>query len=98
GYGNRSFNRFTSLFFSDYLPDIPISIATTLGTTISILLSFKISQSYDRWREARKIWGTIVNDSKIQSFPPHIETDFMSQFTYLLFSYGCLCLYGCPFL
>ena len=47
-----------------YLPDIPISIATTLGIAISVLLSFKISQSYGRWWEARQIWGTIVNDSR----------------------------------
>ncbi len=52
------------IFLSEYLPDIPIAIATTLGTAISILLSFKISQSYDRWWEARKIWGAIVNDSR----------------------------------
>ncbi|PPK88353.1 putative membrane protein [Neolewinella xylanilytica] len=46
------------------LPEIPINIATTLGIAISILLSFKIGQSYDRWWEARKIWGAIVNDSR----------------------------------
>ena len=43
---------------------MPISIPTFLGTAISILLSFKLSQSYDRWWEARKIWGTIVNESR----------------------------------
>ncbi|MBO0321459.1 hypothetical protein J0X14_04050 [Muricauda sp. CAU 1633] len=52
------------VFWSDYLPDIPISIATTLGIAISILISFKVNQSYDRWWEARKIWGAIVNDSR----------------------------------
>ncbi|UBM60026.1 hypothetical protein LAG90_05125 [Marinilongibacter aquaticus] len=46
------------------LSDIPISIATTLGVAISILLSYKINQSYERWWEARKIWGEIVNDSR----------------------------------
>ena len=51
-------------FFTDFLPDIPIAIATTLGIAISILLSFKVNQSYDRWWEARKIWGAIVNDSR----------------------------------
>ncbi len=35
-----------------------------LGTAISLLLAFKLSQSYDRWWEARKIWGAIVNDSR----------------------------------
>ena len=29
-----------------------------------MLLAFKLSQSYDRWWEARKIWGAIVNDSR----------------------------------
>jgi putative membrane protein len=43
---------------------MPLTIPAFLGTAISILLSFKISQSYDRWWEARKIWGSIVNDSR----------------------------------
>lgn len=46
------------------MPDIPISIPSFIGTAISVLLSFKLSQSYDRWWEARKIWGMIVNDSR----------------------------------
>ena len=52
------------LVLGDRIPEIPINIATTLGIAISILLSFKIGQSYDRWWEARKIWGAIVNDSR----------------------------------
>ena len=48
----------------DYLPQMPLTIATFLGTAISVLLSFKMSQSYERWWEARKIWGAIVNDSR----------------------------------
>jgi ion channel-forming bestrophin family protein len=47
-----------------YIPEMPLTIATFLGTGISVLLSFKMSQSYDRWWEARKIWGAIVNDSR----------------------------------
>ena len=43
---------------------IPFSIVGFLGTAIALLLSFKLSQSYDRWWEARKIWGSIVNDSR----------------------------------
>lgn len=46
------------------IPAIPIVIPTFLGTAISVVLSFKLSQSYDRWWEARKIWGSIVNDSR----------------------------------
>ncbi|MBT8181844.1 MAG: hypothetical protein KJO53_09670 [Eudoraea sp.] len=53
-------------FFKLYIVnlDIPLSIGTFLGTAIALLLSFKLSQSYDRWWEARKIWGAIVNDSR----------------------------------
>ncbi len=50
--------------FHNYVPDLPISIPLFLGTAISLLLSFKLSQSYDRWWEARKVWGAIVNDSR----------------------------------
>ena len=50
--------------YRNVLPDMPFTIPSFLGTAISILLSFKISQSYDRWWEARKVWGAIVNDSR----------------------------------
>lgn len=46
------------------LPELPLTIPAFIGTAISILLSFKLNQSYDRWWEARKIWGSIVNDSR----------------------------------
>ena len=54
------------------LPHMPITIPTFIGTAISILLSFKINQSYDRWWEARKVWGAIVNDSR--SFILQLQT------------------------
>lgn len=54
------------------LPELPLTIPAFIGTAISILLSFKLSQSYDRWWEARKIWGAIVNDSR--SFVIQLQT------------------------
>lgn len=53
-----------SILLNGHLPDIPVAIPAFLGTAISLLLSFKLNQSYDRWWEARKIWGAIVNDSR----------------------------------
>ena len=50
--------------YKEYLPNIPLTIPAFIGTSISILLSFKLSQSYERWWEARKVWGSIVNDSR----------------------------------
>ncbi|MEM9695288.1 MAG: bestrophin family ion channel [Myxococcota bacterium] len=46
------------------LPEVDPSVAAFLGTSISLILSFKLAQSYQRWWEARKIWGAIVNDSR----------------------------------
>ncbi|MFN8309972.1 MAG: bestrophin family ion channel [Chitinophagales bacterium] len=50
--------------YQHLLPEMPLTIPAFIGTSISILLSFKLNQSYDRWWEARKVWGAIVNDSR----------------------------------
>ena len=50
--------------FKHLLPEMALTIPAFIGTAISILLSFKLNQSYDRWWEARKVWGAIVNDSR----------------------------------
>lgn len=43
---------------------IPLSAPMIMGTVISLLLAFRSNQAYDRWWEARMIWGAIVNDSR----------------------------------
>jgi putative membrane protein len=58
--------------YKQLLPEMPFTIPAFIGTAISILLSFKVSQSYDRWWEARKVWGAIVNDSR--SFVLQLQT------------------------
>jgi putative membrane protein len=35
-----------------------------LGTAISILLAFKNNSAYERWWEARRLWGGLVNESR----------------------------------
>jgi putative membrane protein len=44
--------------------EIPAIIPTVLGTAIAFFVGFNNNQSYDRWWEARKIWGALVNDSR----------------------------------
>lgn len=68
------------------LPKLPFNIAAFMGTALSIVLSFKVGQSYDRWWEARKIWGAIVNDSRswvlqLQSMLPE-QTATIRQMVY----------------
>jgi len=43
---------------------IPTIIPTVLGTAIAFFIGFNNNQAYDRWWEARKVWGAIVNDSR----------------------------------
>jgi len=51
-------------YFINVAIEIPIAIPTMVGTIISLLLAFKSNQAYDRWWEARIIWGSIVNESR----------------------------------
>ncbi|AEV31665.1 putative membrane protein [Owenweeksia hongkongensis DSM 17368] len=43
---------------------IPLGVVGVLGTALSIILGFRNSSAYDRWWEARKIWGGVVNESR----------------------------------
>lgn len=43
---------------------IPLAIPALMGTCISLLLAFRTNQAYERWSEARVVWGAIVNDSR----------------------------------
>lgn len=51
------------LVLSEYFI-IPTLLASVLGTAIAFFIGFLNNQAYDRWWEARKIWGAIVNDSR----------------------------------
>lgn len=43
------------------IPVLPIGI---LGTALAILLGFRNNSAYDRWWEARRLWGAFVNESR----------------------------------
>ena len=69
---------------------IPPAVPTILGTALSLLLGFRTNQSYERWWEARIVWGAIVNDSRtlvrqLLTFTyPHAEllSKFYQNFAY----------------
>ena len=44
--------------------EFPAIIPTILGTALAFFIGFNNNQAYDRWWEARKIWGALVNDSR----------------------------------
>ncbi len=43
---------------------LPALVPAILGTALSFFIGFSNNQAYDRWWEARKIWGSLVNDSR----------------------------------
>ncbi len=44
--------------------DFPVLLPSILGTALAFFIGFNNNQAYDRWWEARKIWGELVNDSR----------------------------------
>lgn len=87
---------FLATTFKHLIPDLPLPIPVFLGTSMSVILSFKLSQSYDRWWEARKIWGSIVNDSRnlilqLQAFIKPGNDDVIKQIAYRHMAW-CYCL------
>ena len=42
-------------------PDVPLAL---YGAAIGLLLSFRNASTYNRWWEARTLWGAIVNKSR----------------------------------
>lgn len=43
---------------------LPVAPVTVVGGGLAIFLGFRNNSAYDRWWEARKIWGGIVNYSR----------------------------------
>src|SRR5262245_45092381 len=43
---------------------IPASVHTLVGVALGLLLVFRTNASYDRFWEGRRLWGSIVNESR----------------------------------
>lgn len=44
--------------------DIPVTGHSLVGLVLSLLLVFRTNSSYDRFWEGRKLWGSIVNETR----------------------------------
>jgi len=65
--------------FHDYWLDVPWMPISVIGTAVAFYVGFKNNQAYDRLWEARKIWGSIINDSR--SFGSTVNNFISNQFT-----------------
>ena len=66
-----------NLSTSSNIKNIPL-MHNLLGFAISMLLVFRTNTAYDRWWEGRKLWGSLVNNSrnltlKLAAFLPEEE-------------------------
>ncbi|MFT3782051.1 MAG: bestrophin family ion channel [Nibricoccus sp.] len=48
----------------EWKPTLTLAPFTLLGLAVAIFLGFRNSASYDRYWEARRIWGALLNDSR----------------------------------
>jgi ion channel-forming bestrophin family protein len=79
------------------IPELPVAL---IGTGLTIFLGFRIKAAYDRWWEARILWGGLVNWSRSMARRCQIFTSqavdleeeesirgFQQQFVYWLIAY-----------
>ncbi len=52
------------MFKLDWSLNIEISDVKILGAIISMLIVLRTNSAYERWWEARKLWGQLVNESR----------------------------------
>lgn len=59
---------FATYFLHEYVVPgaikVPALVVSILGPAIAFFVGFSNNQAYDRWWEARMIWGSLVNDSR----------------------------------
>jgi ion channel-forming bestrophin family protein len=58
----------SAYIFNEYILrhyiEFPTLVPGILGPALAFFIGFNNNQAYDRWWEARKIWGGLVNDSR----------------------------------
>lgn len=66
------------------------AIHSLVGFVLSLLLVFRTNTAYDRWWEGRKLWGSVVNDSRNLSMKIEAmveDTQIKSRFAALISNY-----------
>lgn len=77
---------------NNHIKNLPI-MHNLLGFAISMLLVFRTNTAYDRWWEGRKLWGSLVNNSrnfalKLGAFLPEEEIGQRAFFRKIIPAYA----------
>jgi ion channel-forming bestrophin family protein len=59
-------------YFGDHIYKISGQIGSVFGLAVAFFLGFRMNSAYDRWWEARKIFGELTNNTR--SFVAKITT------------------------
>ncbi len=79
--------------FNDFLPGNLTIFHQISGFIISLVLVFRINSAYDRWWEGRKLWGSLLNNSrnlsiKLHALIPESDLETRRQIHTLLSNYA----------
>ena len=60
-----------------------------LGVVLGLFLVFRTNSAYDRWWEGRKLWGSLVNNTrnlahKLNAFLPHSDSENRDYFSKMI--------------
>ncbi|MBI1182900.1 hypothetical protein GC194_01420 [bacterium] len=64
-------------YFGDHIYKISGQIGSVFGLAVAFFLGFRMNSAYDRWWEARKIFGELTNNSR--SFANKIKTYYSNS-------------------
>lgn len=72
----------------DFVSNLPV-MHSLMGFALSLLLVFRTNSAYDRWWEARKLWGQLVNVSrnlaiKVAAILPADDAQTRAEFARLI--------------
>lgn len=75
------------------LADVPIAAFSLIGLTLSIFLVFRNNACYERWWEARKLWGSLIAQARHldrnSQLLPEAQRQHLMQYV-LVFNYALL--------
>lgn len=83
-------------YYPALFPSFTLAPLALLGVALSLFLGFRNNASYDRWWEARKLWGQLIVDSRslsrqILSYidgSTKIGADTQKRMTYLIIAFS----------
>jgi putative membrane protein len=78
--------------YLDLTPQNVTTVHSMLGVVMGLVLVFRTNTAYERWWEGRKLWGSMVNDSrnlalKLSAFLPENAILIRQEFVNLIGNY-----------